>query len=41
MIPADHKVKAKKSENKDKYLDFAREMKKNMEHESDSDTNCN
>ena len=26
---------------KDKYLDFARELKKTMEHESDGDTNCN
>ena len=37
-IPADHRVKLKESE---KYLDLAREIKKTMEHESDSDTNCN
>ena len=24
----------------DKYLDFARELKKTVEHESDDDTNC-
>ena len=27
-IPADHKVKVKESEKKDKYLDLARELKK-------------
>ena len=31
----------KESEKKDKYLDFAREVKKTMEEETDSDTNCN
>ena len=40
-IPADHMVKLKESEMRDKYLDLARELKKTMEHESDSDTNCN
>ena len=41
-VPADHRVKSeKKSEKKNKYLDLARELKKTMEHESDSDTNCN
>ena len=39
-VTADHRVKLKESEKKDKYPDFARELKKlwNM---SDSDTNCN
>ena len=38
-IPADHKVKLKENEKKDKYLDLAREMKKKIvEHESDG---CN
>ena len=27
-VPADHRVKLKKSEKKDKYLDFAKELKK-------------
>ena len=41
-VPADHRVKLKKSEKRDKCLDLARELKKNpMEHESDDDTNCN
>ena len=38
---ADCRVKLKESEKKDKYIDFARELKKTMEHESDGDTNCN
>ena len=40
-ILADHKVKLKESEKRDKYLDLAREMKKTTEHESDGDTDCN
>ena len=32
-IPADHKVKLKEREMKDKYLDLARELTKTMEHE--------
>ena len=40
-VPTDQRVKSKKSEKKDKYLNFARELKKNEEHESDGDTNCN
>ena len=40
-IPTDHRVKLKESEKRDKYLDLARELKKTMEHEKDSDTNCN
>ena len=38
--PADHWVKLKESEKKDKYLALAREPKKTMDHESDDDTNC-
>ena len=33
-IWVDHKVKLKESEKKDKYLDLARKLKKNVEHES-------
>ena len=40
-ISADHRIKLKESKKRDKYLDFARELKKTMEHEGDSDTNCN
>ena len=40
-VPADHWVKLKESENRDKYLDLARELKKTLEHKRDSDTNCN
>ena len=40
-VPADHRVKLKKSEKKDMYLDLARELKKIVEHESDVHTNCN
>ena len=35
------RVKLKETEKKDKYLDIARELKKTVEHESDSDPNCN
>ena len=34
-FPADHRLKLKECEKEDKYLDFARELKKTMEHESD------
>ena len=30
-VPADHRVKLKESEKKDKYLDLTRELKKTME----------
>ena len=40
-VLADHRVKLKESEKKDKYLDLARELKKTVEHESDDYTNCN
>ena len=39
-VPADHWVKLKENEKRDKYLDIARELKKTMEHEGDGDTNC-
>ena len=41
VILADHRVKLKESEKKDKYLDLARELKKTVEYESDGDTDCN
>ena len=39
-VPADHRIKLKECEKKDKYLDFARELIKTMEHEGDNYTNC-
>ena len=39
-VPADHRVKLKESEKKDKYLDLARELKKTEKHESGGYTNC-
>ena len=40
-VPADHKVKLKESEKKNKYLELARELKeKIMENKNDGDTNC-
>ena len=39
-VPADHRIKLKECEKKDKYLDLARELKKTMEHEGDDYTNC-
>ena len=38
-VPTDHRIKLKESKRKDKYLDFARELKKTMEHEGDHYTN--
>ena len=38
---ADHRIKLKECEKKDKYLDFAKELKKTMEHEGDNYTNYN
>ena len=35
------RLELKESEKKDTYLDLAREIKKTVEHESDSYTNCN
>ena len=40
-VPADHRVKLKEGKKRDKFLDLAWELKKNMEHEGDSNTNCN
>ena len=39
-VPADHRIKLKECEKKDKYYDPARELKKTLEHESDDYTNC-
>ena len=40
-VLADHRLKVKESEKRDKCQDLARELKKKtMEHESDGDTNC-
>ena len=38
-VPADHRIKLKESEKKDKYLDLARELKKTMDHVGDYYTN--
>ena len=40
-VLADDRVKLKETENKDKYLDLPRELKKTVENESDDYTNCN
>ena len=40
-IPADHRLKRKECEKKDKYLDLARELKKTVERAGDNYTNCN
>ena len=39
-IPVDHREKMKESKTIDKYLDFARELNKAMEHSNDGGTNC-
>ena len=39
-VPADHRIKLKESEKRDKYQELVRELKK-LEHESDDDTNFN
>ena len=39
-VPVHDRVKLKEKEKRDEYLDFARELKKTLEHESDSDTIC-
>ena len=41
VIPADHRIKLKEYEKRDKYLDLARELKKTVEHEGDDCTYCN
>ncbi len=38
-VPADHRIKLKECEKRDKYLDLARGLKKNVEHEGDNYTN--
>ena len=38
-VSADHRIKLKVCEKKDKYLDLARELKKTIEHEGDNYTN--
>ena len=38
--PADHRIKLKECEKRDKYLNLARELKKTMEHEGDNYINC-
>ena len=40
-VSADHWVKLKESEMKNKYQDLAWELKKTVEHEIDGYTNCN
>ena len=40
-VPADHWVKLKEGEKRDKYLDLTRELKKTMRRESDGDICCN
>ena len=37
---ADHRIKLKECEKKDKYLNLARKLKKTMEYEGDNYTNC-
>ena len=39
-VPVDHRINLKESEKKDKYLDLARELKKNVKHESNDCANC-
>ena len=39
-VPADHRIKLKECEKRDKYLDLARELKKTMEYEGDNYTTC-
>ena len=41
VIPAYHRVKLKEIQKRDKLIDLAKELKKTMQHESDSDTYCN
>ena len=39
-VPADHRIKLKDCEKKNKYLHLAREWKKTMEHAGDNYINC-
>ena len=38
-VPTDHRINLRESEKKDKYLDLARELKKNVEYESNDCAN--
>ena len=40
-VSADYMIKLKESAERDKYLDLVGELKKTVEHESDSDISCN
>ena len=40
VVPADHRIKLKECEKKDKYLDLASELKKTMGRKGDNYTNC-
>ncbi len=39
-VPANHRIKLKECEKKDKFVDLVRELKKTVEHEGDNYTNC-
>ena len=39
-VPADYKVNLKENEKRDEYIEPSRELKKSIEHEDVSDTNC-
>ena len=39
-VPADHRIKLKEGEKKDKYLDLARELKNTMEYKGDNCSKC-
>ena len=39
-VPADHRIKLKECEKKDKYLDLDREFKKSVEYAGENYTNC-
>ena len=39
-VPADHRIKLKEFEKRDKYRDLTRELEKTMEHEGDNYINC-
>ena len=39
-VLVDHRIKLKECRKRNKYLELARELKKNMEHESDDCINC-
>ena len=40
VMLADHGIKQKENEKQNKYMDLARDLKKAVEHEGDSDGNC-